>query len=214
MIVRSAFVLAGSLGVCALAATALAQSAGPARSAPLEIGAPMPSTDVRMRGVLGRMVTIERVVGRLGTLVVFTCNHCPYAQAWESRLVELGNTYRARGFGVIAINPNDPVRFPADAMAPMQARARRAGMRFPYVVDSTSDVARAYGATRTPEVFLFDGNRRLAYRGAIDDNAYEPDAVQHRYLRDAFDALIAGRAPTPAETRSIGCTIKFREARP
>ena len=89
--------------------------------------------------------------------------------------------------------------------------ARAAGMRFPYVVDATSGIARAFGATRTPEAFLFDGRGRLVYHGAIDDNAHEPNAVQHHYLRDALEAVVAGRAIAEGETRFLGCTIKFRD---
>lgn len=101
----------------------------------------------------------------------------------------------------------------ADSFEEMQRRSRAAGMQFPYVVDETSGVARAFGATRTPEVFLFDRGGRLVYHGAVDDNAHEPDAVQQHYLRDALAAVVAGRAPAQPETRSMGCTIKLRPAR-
>ncbi|MGE0785750.1 MAG: thioredoxin family protein [Sandaracinaceae bacterium] len=179
---------------------------------PIAIGTVIPMRDHRMLGVDGQRVSIGSVAGQRGTLVVFTCNHCPWAQAWESRIVALGNAARGRGVGVIAINSNDPSEHADDAYAPMQERSRTAGMQFPYVVDDTSNVARAFGATRTPEVFLFDGRGRLAYHGAVDDNAHEPASVQQHYLRDAIDALVAGRAITSATTRSIGCTIKFRDA--
>jgi peroxiredoxin len=177
----------------------------------LALGATAPSRTVRMKNVDGREITIDSVRGRRGTLVIFTCNHCPYAQRWESRIVTLGNRFREQGVGVIAVNPNDPTEYPSDAFEPMQARAREAGMQFPYVVDATSDVARAYGATRTPEAFLFDARWRLVYHGAIDDNASEPDQVQSRYLEDALTAVAAGRAPAVAQSRAVGCSIKFRE---
>ena len=128
--------------------------------------------------------------------MVFTCNHCPWARAWESRLTALGNTYRGRGIGVIAVNPNDPTEYPDDGYEEMQRRARTLGMQFPYVVDATSDVARSFGATRTPEVFLFDSGRHLVYHGAIDDNSDDASAVQHHYLRDALEALLGRRAIT------------------
>lgn len=183
-----------------------------ARTQPLPLGAEAPMRTTRMRSVDGRRVSIDSVRGRYGTLVIFTCNHCPWAQAWEARITAIGNEYMDR-VGVIAINPNDPTEYPDDGFEEMQRRARAAGMRFPYVVDETSDVARAFGATRTPEVFLFDRNGRLVYHGAVDDNAHEPEAVQQHYLRDALAALVAGRAPSPAETRAMGCTIKFRPPR-
>jgi hypothetical protein len=163
-----------------------------------------------MRNVDGQMKTIASASGERGTLVIFTCNHCPWAQAWESRIVELGNEYLGRGIGVIAINPNDPAQHAEDSFEEMQRRARAAGMRFPYVVDATSNVARAFGATKTPEAFLFDRRGRLVYHGAIDDNAHEPDEVEQRFLRDALAAVVAGEDVPRAETRAIGCSIKFR----
>jgi hypothetical protein len=183
-----------------------AQGPGPV----LAIGAAAPSADVQMLGVDGQRTSIAGAAGPRGTLVIFTCNHCPWAQAWEARIVEVGNTYRERGIGVIAINPNDPAEHADDGYPDMQRRAQAAGMRFPYVVDATSDVARAFGATRTPEVFLFDAQRRLVYRGAVDDNAHEPASVRQRYLRDALEALLASRPIARATTASMGCTIKWR----
>lgn len=195
------------LAATAFAVITLAASGASA----LALGAEAPMRTHRMRGVDGQQVSIASVAGQHGTLVIFTCNHCPWAQAWESRITALGNTYRERGVGVIAINSNDAEEFPADGFEPMRERARAAGMRFPYVVDETSGVARAFGATRTPEAFLFDGRGRLVYHGAIDDNAHQPDQVQHHYLRDALEAVIAGRPIAEGETRFLGCTIKFRD---
>ena len=119
-------------------------------SAGLAIGDAAPMTDVKMKNVDGKEVTIAGVKGTKGTLVVFSCNHCPWAKAWESRIVELGNAYPKRGVGVIVINPNDPSAYEEDAYPAMQQRARQRGMKYPYAVDATSDLARAYGATRTP----------------------------------------------------------------
>lgn len=190
------------------APVAVAQSAG---SSVLALGAQAPMRTHRMRNVDDRRVSIQSAAGERGTLVVFTCNHCPWAQAWEARVTEIGNTYLDRGVGVIAINPNDPEEYPEDGFEEMQRRHRAAGMRFPYVVDETSNVARRFGATRTPEVFLFDARGRLVYHGAVDDNAHQPDQVQRRHLRDALEAMLGGRAIANAETRSIGCSIKFRD---
>ncbi len=176
----------------------------------ISLGDRAPSRDVRMRNVDGEMKTIAGVAGENGTLVIFTCNHCPWAQAWESRIVALGNRFQERGIGVIAINSNDPSRFADDSFEGMQRRAREAGMRFPYVVDATSNVARAFGATKTPEAFLFDRRGRLVYHGAIDDNAHQEGEVEERFLRDALRAVVAGEDVERAETRAIGCSIKFR----
>jgi hypothetical protein len=163
-----------------------------------------------MKNVDGRELSIQDVAGSQGTLVIFSCNSCPWVKAWEKRIVELGNGYARRGVGVIVINPNDPARSAEDGYESMKQRARQRGMKFAYVVDATSDVARAFGATRTPEAFLFDAEGRLVYHGTIDDNARQPGKVRHRYLRDALEALVAGRPIAVQETKSLGCTIKFR----
>jgi peroxiredoxin len=177
---------------------------------PLAIGAPMPAADVKMVNVDDQSVTLAGISKPAGTLVVFTCNHCPFAKAWESRIVALGNEYAAKGIGVVAINPNDPKVAPDDSLDSMKTRAKERGMKFPYVVDGTSDVARAFGATRTPEVFLFDKSGKLVYHGAVDDNKESADKVEKTYLKDALDAVVAGTDVAVKETKSIGCTIKFR----
>jgi len=176
----------------------------------LPIAATIPMADVKMENVDGHRLTIADVHGEKGTLVIFACNHCPWVKAWQERMVALGNEYGAKGVGVVVVNSNDPSAYPTDDLDTMKAVARREGYRFPYVVDATSAVARAFGATRTPEAFLFDGANHLLYHGAIDDNAHEPDRVEHRYLRDALDALLAGRPVEPAEVPFIGCSIKLR----
>lgn len=222
---------AASLGACGTD-EANAQ-ATKATSATLSVGDRAPSRKVRMRGVDGRHTTIDAVAGKRGTLVVFTCNHCPWAQAWEGRITALGNEFLARGIGVIAINSNDPTKFNKEMFAKMQPRAaaagvsvqlspdtlpemkRRAtaaGMRFPYVVDETSEVARSFGASKTPEAYLFDARGRLVYHGAVDDRPFDAGAVESHFLRDALRAVVAGRKPARAESRAIGCAIAFRDA--
>ena len=163
-----------------------------------------------MKNVDGKEFAIADVAGKKGTLVVFTCNACPWAKAWEKRIVEIGNTYPKKGIGVIVINSNDPAVVADDDYAPMQTRAKERGMKYPYVVDATSEVARAFGATHTPEAFLFDAEGKLVYHGAIDDNAKEPAKVKERYLQNALEAVSTGKAVAVTETKSIGCSIKFR----
>lgn len=177
---------------------------------PLDIGKEAVATDVKMRSVDGTQVSIADVKGEKGTLVVFTCNHCPWAKAWEERIVSLGNEYSTKGIGVIAINPNDPTVYEDDGIEAMKARADARGMKFPYVVDATSDVARAYGATKTPEIFLFDAAGKLVYYGAVDDNAEEPQNVEQPYLANALQAVVSGEAVPVPTTKAIGCSIKFR----
>lgn len=188
---------------------ALAASAAVA-GGPLAIGSPMPSTDVKMKNVDGTEKTLAQIAKPAGTLVVFTCNHCPFAKAWETRIVELGNTYGAKGIGVVAVNANDPKVAAGDSFEGMQERAKERGMQFPYVVDETSNVARAFGATRTPEAFLFDKDGKLVYHGTIDDNGEDASKVDKRYLKDALEAVTAGKDVAVKETKSIGCSIKFR----
>lgn len=184
-----------------------------AEATALSLGDAAPMTTVKMKGVDGRELSIADVAGAKGTLVMFSCNHCPYVRAWEDRIASIGNGAPAQGVGVIVINANDPEAYPDDDYPEMQKRAEAKGFQFPYVVDATSDVARAFGATRTPEVFLFDAAGRLVYRGAIDDNAQDAAKVQRRYLADAIDALTAGRELADRETKAIGCSIKFRPSR-
>lgn len=187
----------------------LAVSAVPAGGA-LPIGASIPMGDVKMKGVDGKDLAIADVKKPAGTLVIFTCNHCPFVKAWQSRIVELGNSYAAKGVGVIAVNANDPKVADEDSYDVMQQRAKEGGMQFPYVVDATSNLARAFGATRTPEAFLFDKDGKLVYHGAIDDNAQEPSKVENTYLKNALEAVVSGREVAVKETKSIGCGIKFR----
>ncbi len=176
----------------------------------LAIGAPAPMRGLKMKSVDGAEVSVEKAAGKNGTLVVFTCNACPWAKMWESRVAEIGNAALERGIGVIAINSNDPAVNEEDGFEPMKERASKLGLKFPYVVDATSAVARAYGATRTPEVFLFDAKGKLAYHGAVDDNARDAAAVKERWLHDAVQAVATGGNVAVTETKALGCTIKFR----
>ena len=180
------------------------------REGPLPIGAKATMVDAKMQNVDEKMVTIAAQKGEKGTLVVFTCNHCPYAKAWEGRIAKIGNEAQKMGFGVIAINSNDPSAYPSDGLAEMKVRAKEVGFAFPYVVDATSDVARAYGATKTPEVFLFDANDTLVYYGAVDDNYRDASKVDNHYLSEAVGAVAAGQPITKTVTKALGCSIKFR----
>ncbi len=174
----------------------------------LNIGDKAPSTSVKMKNVDGKDVSIADVAGTQGTLVVFSCNHCPFVKAWQGRIASVGNAAKTKGIGVIVINSNDPTQYPEDSYAEMQKRSQDLGFTFPYVVDATSDVARAFGASHTPEAFLFDKDGKLVYHGAIDDSKEAAQVTAH-YLQDAVDAAVAGKAVPVAETKAIGCGIKF-----
>ncbi len=191
--------------IATLVLAATAQAAGA-----LQLGDAMPTATVKMKSVSGKEVTLSEVAGPKGTLVIFSCNHCPWVKAWETRIAALGNELPGKGIGVVAINSNDPAAYPADDYAGMVERAKARGFTFPYVVDSTSDVARAFGATHTPEAFLFDRAGKLVYHGGIDDNAQDAAKVEHHYLRDAADALLAGKPIVAAETKAIGCSLGLR----
>jgi peroxiredoxin len=200
------------MGTIAVAGFIVLASAGLAAAAPLAIGTKLPATDAKLKNPAdGKELTLGKVAGKKGTLVVFTCNHCPYAKAWEERIVELGNVYAKKGIGVVLVNANDSSKNAGESPENVAARAKERGMQFPYAVDETSGLARTFGAEKTPEAFLFDRDGKLAYHGTIDDNSDEPAKVSKRYLKDALEAVLAGKAPAPAETKSLGCGIKFRK---
>ena len=148
--------------------------------------------------------------GRGPEVVVFTCNHCPYALAWHERLVALARHYGDRGVSMVAVNPNDAERYPADSFDAMRERVRDdGGWPLPYLRDETQEVARAYDAKTTPDVFVVDLQRRVRYRGAPDADHRDP-SQQAAWLRGAVDAVLEGRDPDPAETEPVGCSVKWK----
>jgi peroxiredoxin len=173
----------------------------------LALGAEAPPFD--LPGVDGSNHALSDYSEFPALAVVWSCNHCPYVQAWEGRMKQIQADYADRGFRLVAINSNDSQAYPEDSFEAMRERARAQGFNFDYLQDEDQSIVGAYGAERTPEVFLFDGDRRLVYHGAIDDSR-EENAVTAHYLRDAIDAVLAGRAPTVADTMPVGCTIKWR----
>ncbi len=182
------------------------------RTRPLAPGDALPDgvTEIAMP-VAGKDETITLASARSskGLLVVFTCNTCPYAKAWEKRLVSLGNDHVARGGRVVFINSADPAQQAEEALAAMAARVVERKHAFAYAADATGVVGRGFGATRTPEAFLFDGEGKLVYHGAVDDNAQDAENVTAHWLADALAALRAGRPIPVATTKALGCAIKF-----
>jgi peroxiredoxin len=142
--------------------------------------------------------------------VIFSCNHCPYVRAWEDRMIAIQRDYADQDVVLAAINANDARRYPEDSFDAMKDRAEAEDFNFLYLHDESQEVAHAYGGTHTPHVFLLDSNGVLRYRGAIDDNYNDPDAVQELYLRQALDAVLAGKTPDTTTTKAVGCTIKWR----
>jgi peroxiredoxin len=143
------------------------------------------------------------------TVVVFTCNHCPYALAWHERIADVARDYAGRGVRVLAINSNDAERYPHDSLEAMRTRVGSEDWPMPYLHDAEQTVARAYGAKTTPDVFILDSERRLSYRGAPDSDPDDPG--QHaQWMRSALDAVLAGEAPQTPETKPVGCSIKWK----
>lgn len=172
------------------------------------------ATDFKLKNVDGKYVTMSDYPDAKGFIVIFTCNHCPYAVAYEDRMIAIDKKFKAKGFPMIAINPNDPEIAPADSYEKMQERSKEKGFTFPYLFDDGQKVYPVYGATRTPHVYLLerqDENLVVAYIGAIDDNYQDANAVEDKYLENAIEALLAGKKPAPDFTRAIGCTIKAKK---
>lgn len=177
----------------------------------ISLGTEAPMRDVPMKATDGKSYSIKNVAGKNGTLVVFTCNHCPWAKRWQDRITAIGAAAQKSGIGVIAINSNDPNAYPEDSFDNMVARAKQLKLRFPYAMDATSEIGRAFGATHTPESFLFDAKGKLIYHGGVDDNAEDASAVKEHWLHDAVVAAAAGTPIANAETKAMGCSIKLRE---
>ena len=174
----------------------------------LPIGSAAPSFD--LPGVDGRQHTLADYAEQEALVLVQSCNHCPYVQAWEDRLNAVAREYADRGVAVVATCSNDAEAYPEDSFEEMVARSADKQFAFAYLHDEDQRLARALGATRTPEVFVFDRNGALAYHGTIDDSRDDPNAVTQPYLRDALDAVLEGRAPSTKETAPQGCFIKWR----
>ena len=190
----------------------LAHAAVAGEGQPLALGAAPPLVTTKLKNPAdGKALSIADVKGPKGTLVVFTANTCPFARAWDQRIVELGNRYAKQGIGVLLVDANDPGIAKGDTADAVKAHHQQSGMQFPFVVDEGSALARAFGATVTPEAFLFDKGGKLVYHGTVDDNHKQPDQVTRHYLRDALEAVTAGKAPPLAETKSMGCGIKFKK---
>jgi peroxiredoxin len=164
----------------------------------------------RLPGIDGAEHTLESYDAAEVLVLVQSCNHCPYVQAWEGRMKAIQADYAGRGVRLVAVNSNDAERYPEDSYDEMVRRAAREGFNFDYLRDEDQSFLRAIGAERTPEVFAYDRDRRLVYHGAIDDSR-DDRAVTRHYLRDALDAVLEGREPPIADTPPSGCSVKWRQ---
>jgi peroxiredoxin len=175
---------------------------------PLPLGAKAP--DFSLTGVDGNTYTLASFAYKKVVIVVFSCNHCPYVQAYEDRIRALQKRYSENGVQFVAINANDAETYPEDSFEQMVRRAKLKRYNFPYLHDATQEIAYLYGATHTPEVFVFNQKRELAYYGKIDDNWKEPTKVVSHYLRNAIDEILLNRPVSVPETFAVGCTIKWK----
>lgn len=169
------------------------------------------ASDFKLKNVDGNMVSMADYKDAKGFIVVFTCNDCPYAIAYEDRIIAIDKKYKELGYPVIAINPNDPEVKASDSYEGMQKKAKEKGFTFPYLYDDGQKTYPKYGATKTPHIFVLNkekGDLLVRYIGTIDDNYTDASDVKEAYLENAVDALLAGKNPNPAETKAIGCSIK------
>ena len=166
--------------------------------------------DFSLSGIDGKTYSFASFKGKPIVVVFFTCNHCPYVQAWESRFVEVQRDYASKGVQLVGINSNDDTKYPEDDVAHMKERAKDHGYTFPYLRDESQTVAEAWGPVATPDFYVLDKDRVIRYRGRLDDNHKDANAVTLRYLRDALDDLLAGKGPRVTLTPPFGCSIKWK----
>ncbi|MFZ5970070.1 MAG: thioredoxin family protein [Bacteroidota bacterium] len=195
-----------------LACVALLMAARPAKEG-YQVGDT--ARDFKLKNVDGKMLSLADFSSARGFIVVFDCNTCPYSKAYNERIIGLSKKYSAKGFPLVAINSNDPEASPGDSFEEMVKYAKAKKYDFPYLFDETQEIARAYGATNTPHVFILNkaGNAlKVAYIGTIDDSPRDASSVSKRYVEDAVDALLAGKEVATSKTKAIGCGIKWKAA--
>ena len=170
--------------------------------------------DFTLKNIDGKMVSLSDYKSARGVIVIFDCNTCPFSKAYNDRIIELSRKYK-KDFPLVAINANDPAMSPGDSFQDMVSLARRKGYDFPYLVDETQNVAKSFGATNTPHVYVLsrEGDAfKVAYIGAIDNNAKDEDSVSKRYVEDAVDAILANKSVPTTRSKAIGCGIKYRNS--
>lgn len=170
------------------------------------------ATDFNLENTDGRMISLSDYKNAKGFIVVFTCNTCPYAVAYEDRINDLNKKYAQKGYPVIAIMPNNTDIKPGDNMDAMKVRAQEKGFTFPYLIDKNQEIFPQYGATKTPHVYVLEktnSGNQVKYIGAIDDNYQDASAVNTKYVENAVDALLQGKQIKEPHTKAIGCSIKI-----
>lgn len=173
------------------------------------------ATDFELKNVDGNMVSLGDFKDAKGFIVAFTCNSCPIANLYEQRIIDLHHQYAPKGYPVIAVNPNDPVKQPDDSYEKMKERAEEKNYPFPYLVDDTQKITTEFGATNTPHMYVLQkegGKYVVKYIGAIDNNPKEPEKASKKFINDALDALIEGKDVPVEQTKAVGCSIKWKSA--
>lgn len=184
------------------------QTKGVDAPASLEIGAALPMPDVKMTDVSGSELSANDIKGENGLLVMFSCNECPYVIGWEDRYPKIAEYCQLNKIGMMVVNSNEAQRDKEDSPDAMKKHATEKGYNFPYLIDKNHVFADALGATRTPDLFLFDKDMKLAYKGCIDDNMKEPEKVEQFYVKNAMVNLVSGTPIDPNVTKAVGCSIK------
>jgi len=174
----------------------------------IPVGTQAPLTEVKMKDVSGKEVAIKDAMKKNGVLVMFSCNTCPYVIKNQARTKQIAEFALKNNIGVIILNSNEAQRTDADSYEAMKAYAKAQGYAYSYVVDNNAKVADAFGATRTPEIFLLDATGKVVYKGAIDDNPSEPENVKRKHAQEAIAETVAGKSVTVKESKSVGCSIK------
>lgn len=172
-----------------------------------------PVQNFKLRNVDDKMVSLSDYSGQKGVILIFDCNTCPYSQAYNQRIIDLHEKYSSKGFPLITINANDPDLSPGDSFEEMVKRAENKAYKFPYLIDESQEVARAFGATNTPHVFLLNRTGSdfvVAYIGAIDNNSRDASSASKRYVEAAIDAILEGKKVPTQKTKAVGCGIKYR----
>ena len=189
--------------------TVFALSAITLSAQPISVGSIAP--DFSLKNIDGSTISLSDYSNEKGVMVIFSCNPCPYVIAYEDRIIDLHNRYASQGYPVVLINPNDAEKQPVDSIDEMRKRADDKNYPFPYLKDEDQSVYQAYGASKTPEIFLLknngDGNYTVVYTGTVDDNYKDASSANVSYASNAVEALLKGESPDPASTVAIGCTI-------
>ncbi len=173
----------------------------------LKIGSKLP--DFNLMATDGKYYSQKFFDDKELLMVIFSCNHCPYVQAYENRIIQIQADYE-KHLGIMAISSNDAIKYPEDSFEEMKKRAVQKNFNFPYLYDESQEIAKKFGASHTPEIFLFDKNRELAFHGKIDDYWQDETNVKTKYLRNALDEILSGKKISVPETFTIGCTIKWK----